>query len=350
MNDQVQRTTGLLIDAYFSATKLALAARECPGARDARRAGELAFGTVDTWLLWRLTGGGRHVTDVSNASRTMLFDIHTRSGTTNSCRLFVSPQPAAGGARSSAIYGDDRPGIWRRSRRRRRGRSAGGPLRPGMLAPGLAKNTYGTGCFLLLNTGAQAAASTHNCSPPWPGSATAFDLCPGRERVHRRFGGEMAARWAGPRSGSAAEVEAMASGSRIAAASLRARVRRPRRALLGSPCAWPDRRPDAGQHRRAHRPRGAGGDLLPGREMWCAAWRPTAAAPAVLRVDGGASSTICSCSCRPTCWVYRWSAHTSTKPPPSALRTWRDWLPGSGPDGCASRPASHRPGVRAAVS
>ena len=156
--------TGLLLDAYFSGTKLAWLLDNVAGARERAKRGELAFGTVDSWLAWNLSGGRAHVTDVSNASRTLLFNIHTldwddvllgildipravlprvvpSSGVvaTTSCDGLPTGIPLAGmaGDQQAALFGQ------------------------ACYAPGMAKNTYGTGCFLLMNTGPRPATSRH---------------------------------------------------------------------------------------------------------------------------------------------------------------------------------------------
>ena len=162
--DTVQHTTGLVIDAYFSGTKIRWILDHAPGAHIAAAQGDLAFGTVDSWLLWKLTGGHVHATDVSNASRTMLFDIrHNRwdhsllaalhvpdsllpqvhpsshlFGETDA-RLFGTPIPIGGmaGDQQSALFGQ------------------------ACFRAGLAKNTYGTGCFMLMHTGERFQTSTN---------------------------------------------------------------------------------------------------------------------------------------------------------------------------------------------
>ena len=157
----VQAKTGLLIDAYFSASKIRWILDHVPGARAGAEAGRLAFGTVDTWLMWKLTGGACHLTDVSNASRTMLFNIHTLAWDEELLRLFGIPAailPAV--CTSSELYGravtagladvpiagiagDQQAALFGQMCRR----------------PGMSKNTYGTGCFLLQNTGTTPTAS-----------------------------------------------------------------------------------------------------------------------------------------------------------------------------------------------
>ncbi len=154
--------TGLVLDAYFSGTKLAWMLDNVKGARAAAEAGRLAFGTIDSWLIWKLSGGAAHVTDASNASRTLMFNIHSgdwddellavlnipravlprivaSSGTAaeTSCKVFGATIPVAGiaGDQQAALFGQR------------------------CTAPGMVKNTYGTGCFMLMQTGMDAVAS-----------------------------------------------------------------------------------------------------------------------------------------------------------------------------------------------
>ncbi|HYW03062.1 MAG TPA: glycerol kinase GlpK [Gammaproteobacteria bacterium] len=158
---ELRARTGLVVDPYFSGTKLAWMLDNVAGARERAGRGELAFGTVDSWLVWQLTEGRRHVTDVSNASRTLLYNIHEGRwdetilerlriprgllpevrGSSEVCgetRLLGAPLPIAGiaGDQQAALFGQ------------------------GCHAPGMAKNTYGTGCFVLLNTGTEPRESS----------------------------------------------------------------------------------------------------------------------------------------------------------------------------------------------
>ncbi len=159
----IRRKTGLVIDAYFSATKVQWLLQHVPGAKAKARAGRLAFGTIDSWLIWNLTGGRQHVTDPSNASRTMLFDIRkgewddellkmfgvprsmlpevrSSSEIYGECNLFGAPIPIAG------IAGDQQAALFGQVCTR----------------PGMVKNTYGTGCFMLMQTGTKPIASRNN--------------------------------------------------------------------------------------------------------------------------------------------------------------------------------------------
>jgi glycerol kinase len=160
----VQERTGLVLDAYFSGTKLAWLLDNVPDARERARRGELAFGTIDSWLAWKLTGGEAHVTDASNASRTMLFDIHRLDWDDELLAILDIPRsvlPRIAG--SSEVVGTTRcEGL-------PRGLAIAGIAGDQQAAlfgqachrEGMAKNTYGTGCFLLMNTGERAAQSRH---------------------------------------------------------------------------------------------------------------------------------------------------------------------------------------------
>jgi glycerol kinase len=152
--------TGLLLDPYFSATKIAWLLDHVEGARVAAREGRLAFGTVDSFLLWRLTGGKVHASDATNASRTLLLDIHRGSWDADLCRLFDVPEAllpqvrdCAGDFGTTELFG--RPirilGI--------AGDQQAAMVGQGCFAPGMVKSTYGTGCFALLNTADQPVAS-----------------------------------------------------------------------------------------------------------------------------------------------------------------------------------------------
>lgn len=174
----VQRKTGLRLDPYFSATKLAWLLDHVPGARARAEAGELAFGTVDSWLLWNLTGGRVHATDASNAARTLLFNIHTRQWDEELLRLFRIPRAVLPEVRpSSGVFGETEPvllgvalpvaGV--------AGDQSAATFGQVCFAPGMAKNTYGTGCFMLMNTGDAAVPSRHQLLGPllWQGPAPA---------------------------------------------------------------------------------------------------------------------------------------------------------------------------------
>ncbi len=157
-----RRRTGLLLDPYFSGTKLAWLLDHVPGARRRAERGELAFGTVDTWLLWQLTGGAVHATDASNASRTLLFNLRTGDWDDALLKLLRIPRevlpavrdssggfgevtsvPALRGVPIAGVAGDQQAALFGQA----------------CFRPGMAKNTYGTGCFLLLHTGERAVVS-----------------------------------------------------------------------------------------------------------------------------------------------------------------------------------------------
>ncbi len=176
LGELVADRTGLVLDPYFSATKLAWMLDRCEGARERAARGELAFGTVDSWLIWKLTNGKRHVTDVTNASRTMLFDIHrvdwsddllTGFGVPRSVLPDVLPCSADFGTtdlfgapiRITGVAGDQQAAL----------------LGQAGFEPGAAKNTYGTGSFLILNTGERVVRSKHGLL-----ATIAFGLEPGR--------------------------------------------------------------------------------------------------------------------------------------------------------------------------
>jgi glycerol kinase len=160
-----RQKTGLVLDPYFSGTKIRHLLDKLPGLRQRAERGEVLFGTVDSFLIWRLTGGKRHVTDVSNASRTLLLNIHTRQWDDELLKLLGVPRAMLPEVLpSSHVYGECDPSL------------LGGPIKiagnagdqqaatfgQACFEPGSAKNTYGTGCFLLLNIGQQPRASKHN--------------------------------------------------------------------------------------------------------------------------------------------------------------------------------------------
>lgn len=165
LSSVIQEKTGLIIDAYFSATKLKWILDNVSGARQKAEKGELAFGTIDTWLAWKLSGGSLHITDVSNASRTMLLNIHTLQWDKDLLQLFTIPESLLPGVKpSSHIYGstgsfipDSRIPI----------AGIAGDQQAALFGqqctqPGMVKNTYGTGCFMLMNTGNKIISSKNN--------------------------------------------------------------------------------------------------------------------------------------------------------------------------------------------
>jgi glycerol kinase len=160
----VRDRTGLVIDAYFSGSKIAWILDNVPGARLKADAGRLAFGTVDCWLVWKLTGGAVHVTDVSNASRTMLFDITRLVWDDDLLRLLNVPKSLLPDVRaSSEVYGHVAHGIGIQEVPIAgiAGDQQAALFGQMCVSPGLAKNTYGTGCFLLQNTGTRPVVSTN---------------------------------------------------------------------------------------------------------------------------------------------------------------------------------------------
>ena len=164
-SDLIRSKTGLIIDAYFSATKILWILENVPGARQRAEEGKLRFGTVDTWLIWMLTRGERHVTDVSNASRTMLFNIHTLQWDKELLGLFGIPESMMPQVKSSSeVYGHTKTTIFAHEVP-----IAGiaGDQQAALFGqmctePGSVKNTYGTGCFLLMNSGERPIMSSNN--------------------------------------------------------------------------------------------------------------------------------------------------------------------------------------------
>ncbi|AIC22018.1 MULTISPECIES: glycerol kinase GlpK [Pseudomonas] len=159
LEEYIRDTTGLVTDPYFSGTKLKWILDNVEGSRERARNGELLFGTVDSWLIWKFTGGKTHVTDYTNASRTMLFNIHTLEWDAKMLEVLDIPREMLPEVKSSSeIYGRTKSGI-----------AIGGIAGDQQAAlfgqmcvePGQAKNTYGTGCFLLMNTGDKAVKSKH---------------------------------------------------------------------------------------------------------------------------------------------------------------------------------------------
>jgi len=158
----IQRRTGLRIDAYFSATKLKWILDQVPGARARAQAGELLFGTIDSWLIWQLTGGQRHLTDVSNAARTMLMDVHRNAWDPELLgRLDIPAGMMPEILPSSADFGRTAPDILDQAIPicGVAGDQQSALFGQACFRPGMAKNTYGTGCFMLMHTGGQFQVS-----------------------------------------------------------------------------------------------------------------------------------------------------------------------------------------------
>ena len=161
---EVQAKTGLLLDPYFSATKVAWILDTIVDARERAERGELAFGTIDSFLLWRLTGGAVHATDITNASRTLLYDIREQRWDRELCRLFrVPPALLPEVHDNSQVFGLTAPGLF--DVQIPIGGMAGDQqaalFGQACFEPGMVKSTYGTGCFMLVNTGSEAVASEH---------------------------------------------------------------------------------------------------------------------------------------------------------------------------------------------
>ena len=163
LGPMIRRKTGLVVDAYFSGTKLQWILENVPGAKAKAKAGRLAFGTIDSWLVWNLTAGRRHITDASNASRTMLFNLRTGDWDEDLLKLFHVPRSVLPEVRSSSeVYGETTllgasipiAGI--------AGDQQAALFGQACTQPGMVKNTYGTGCFMLMHTGAKLIASKNN--------------------------------------------------------------------------------------------------------------------------------------------------------------------------------------------
>jgi len=160
----IQQRTGLMIDSYFSASKITWILDNVPHARELAEGGQLAFGTVDSWLVWKLTSGRVHATDATNASRTMLFNIHTGCWDDDLLRLFRIPVALMPEVRSSSeVYAEVTTtlGLGSVAIAGIAGDQQASLLGQRCTTPGLTKNTYGTGCFMLQNTGTRAAPSSH---------------------------------------------------------------------------------------------------------------------------------------------------------------------------------------------
>ena len=165
VTEMIRRKTGLIIDAYFSATKIKWILDNVPGARERANKGKLLFGTVDTWLIWRLTRGEVHVTDVSNASRTMLFNINTLQWDDELLKMFDIPRSMMPEVRSSSeIYGHTKTTIFAHKVPIAgiAGDQQAALFGQMCIEPGMVKNTYGTGCFLLMNSGEKPIISQNN--------------------------------------------------------------------------------------------------------------------------------------------------------------------------------------------
>lgn len=160
----IQSKTGLVIDPYFSGTKLKWLLNHVAGTREKAERGELAFGTIDSWLVWKLTGGALHITDITNACRTLLFNIHTQEWDSELLNLFNIPRSLLPEVRSSSeVYGYTVEGLFgsRIPIAGIAGDQQAATFGQAALQSGMAKNTYGTGCFMLLNIGNTPMPSQH---------------------------------------------------------------------------------------------------------------------------------------------------------------------------------------------
>jgi glycerol kinase len=170
--------TGLLVDPYFSGTKLAWLLENVPGLRTRAEAGELAFGTVDSWLIWNLTGGKVHATDVTNAARTLMLNIHTLEWDAEILEILNVPRAVLPEVRASSGSFGDAEMLGGLPILGAAGDQHAALFGQACLEPGMAKNTYGTGCFMLMNTGEKLIPS-HNkllTTPAWKLEKTTFAL------------------------------------------------------------------------------------------------------------------------------------------------------------------------------
>jgi glycerol kinase len=265
----IQAKTGLLVDAYFSGTKLQWMLDHVPGARDAAERGELAFGTVDSWLMWKLTHGQVHVTDVSNAARTMLFNVHTNQWDDELLALLRIPK-----ALLPEVLPSSRP-LWRHA-----ADLLGHSIRIGGVAgdqqsalfgqacftAGMAKNTYGTGCFMLMHTGGTFQTSHNGLLTTSAAQATAQPEFAMEGSV---FVGGAVVQWL--RDGLRAitiQQRGAGAGRKRARFGRRddgARLHRPGRTLLEARRTRHHHRPDARHHAGPHCARGAREHCLPER-------------------------------------------------------------------------------------
>jgi glycerol kinase len=257
----ITRRTGLLLDPYFSGTKAKWLLDHAPGARERAQAGELLFGTVDTYLIWRMTGGASHVTDATNAARTLLYDIREGRWDPEICGLLDVPMAmlpevkdcaAEFGVTRADLFGRPIPilGV--------AGDQQAATVGQACFAPGMLKSTYGTGCFALLNTGDALVQSRNRLlgtiAYQLDGKATyaleGLDL-------HRGRGGAMAARRAQGDPGGGRDAGARGGGRSGAGALPRASLHGAGGALLGRGGARRDLRADAGLGPGGVRARGA---------------------------------------------------------------------------------------------
>ena len=265
----IQQRTGLLIDSYFSASKISWMLDNVPGARTLAEAGKLAFGTVDTWLLWKLTGGRVHATDASNASRTMLFNIHTGAWDHELLDLFRVPISMMPDVRSSSeVYGEASAvkGLEKIPVAGIAGDQQAALFGQRCIRPGLTKNTYGTGCFMLQNTGRRAVPSSNRLvtTVAWKiGDTTEYAL------EGSVFVGGAVVQWLRDGLGLIRKSEDVEAPGQLRARQrrrlFRSGVRGTGRAALGFLRARLDLRPHARHHRRPPRARRGREHRLSGR-------------------------------------------------------------------------------------
>ena len=335
--DRVSELTGLRLDPYFTATKLTWLAEHDPGTWQGLADGRLAAGTVDAYLIARLTGGARHATDASNASRTLLFDITTGQWSAELCELFRVPRralpevvPSTGVVAQTdpaaflgltlpiaGIAGDQQAALFGQA----------------CFAPGDTKCTYGTGSFVLANTGPAIVRSDAGLLATVAWMDASGQLTYALEGSVFVTGA--AVQWLRDGLGlldDAAQSEALArSVPDTGGRGVRARAHRARRAGLGSGCARGGVRhhprhhpgPSGPGHPGGHRLRSTrrGGPHAAGRR----AGRARCSAP-----TAGPARTTCSCSCRRTSCRSRWSGRWWARPPLWAPRSWPGWPPGRG--------------------
>jgi seryl-tRNA(Sec) selenium transferase len=341
----VTERTGLLCDPYFSATKLAWLLDNVAGAREAAERGSLAFGTVDSFLLWRLTGGRVHATDATNACRTMLFDIRRGEWDEELLKLFRIPRGLLPEVRDCAAeFGTTDPALLGAAVPVRgiAGDQHAATLGQACFAPGMVKSTYGTGCFALLNTGDTPVPSRNRLL-----TTLAWQL--GGRRTYALEGAIFVAgaavQWLRDGLGCSATRRRAGSSRRMPTrrrGGVRAGLRRPRRAVLGRGGARRHPRPDARHRPGRDRPRRRWRAWPSRPATWWRRWRPTGTRPAARR-------GCCA-------WMAAWSPPTgrcSSWPTCSARRSTgrrcgrrRRWVPPTSPGcrpGCCRRPGRRAP-------
>ena len=329
--------TGLVIDAYFSGSKIAWILDNVPGARERADAGKLAFGTVDSWLVWKLTSGGTHITDVSNASRTMLFNIHTlamgRRAARGSCDVPASMLPEV--RASSEVYGrvSTTPRRRRRADRRDCRRSAGGALRADVRVAGPGEEHLR---HRLLPAAEHRHAAGHVHQPPDLDGRLEdrrSDRVRARgQRLHRRRGRAVAARRARPDrtvapTSSAGRVASPTTAACTSCRRLPVSARRTGIRTRAGSSSGITRGTTAGAHRarRAREHRVPGGRSARGGARAIPASRSASSAWTAAR-----RPTMRCCSFRPICSACPSCGPPSPKRPRSAPRIWRGWRWASG--------------------